>query len=129
MIIDKHSTFSEAQAVNGTAVNSTESIDAGENARLIGPGRPMYVIVSPATVAADTTVTIQTSDSATFASGVVSVGSLFVPTGAKGVYSVGFPYTNLRYIRLQYNGEGTFTSHLSDQEPQSWKAYPAPSQA
>ncbi len=124
MIIDSRLEFSVNQVL-AAAGNSTNVIDLSSD-RDIGPGQPMYVVLTVgATVAADATVTLQTSNAEAFGS-PVALGSFTVPasTPAGAKFVLGMPYTNQRYLRLAYGAAITASAFLTSQEPASWQAYP-----
>lgn len=126
MYIDSRLELSVKQVV-AAASPSTNVIDVGSAPRHIGPGQPMYVVVqTDAVVAADVTVTVQTADAASF-SGVVAIASVLIPanTPAGARFVIGFPYSNKRYLRLNYSAAVTASAWLTSQEPQSWESYPA----
>jgi len=125
MFIDSRLEFSDKQVVTGTNVVSTHTIDA--QARNIGPGSPLFVVVQlNANASAAVTVTVQTADNDAF-TGAVQLGSVAVAAGAKAGtrFVLGFPYTNKRYIRLQYSAAGTFSAWLAGEPPTAWQPYPA----
>lgn len=127
MLIDSSLEFSVDQALTTTAA-SENVIDLGGD-RDIGPGRPMWVTVSVLKALAGGTAykaTLQTSDDNSTYSDIASV-DLSTAQGDGAV--VGMPYTNKRYLRLNYEITGTGTAgsvsaRLTDQEPRSWQAYP-----
>ncbi|OAE72602.1 hypothetical protein A7J71_11320 [Achromobacter insolitus] len=124
MLIDSRLEFSVNQVL-AAAGNSTNVVDLSSD-RDIGPGQPMYIVVTVgATVAADTTVTLQTSAAEAFGS-PVALGSIAIPTGtpAGAKFVLGMPYTNQRYLRLAYSAAITASAFLTSQEPASWQAYP-----
>lgn len=126
MYIDSSLEFSVKQALSAAGA-STNVIDLGTPARNIGPGQPMWVIVqTDAAVAADVTVDIETAAAVGFGA-ATKIASVTVPastpTGRRFV--VGFPYTNQRFLRLNYGAAITATAWLTDQEPQSWDSLPA----
>ncbi len=126
MYIDSRLELSVKQVV-AAAGPSTNVIDVGSSPRHIGPGQPMYVVVqTDAVVAADVTVTVQTADAASF-SGAVAIASVLIPanTPAGARFVIGFPYSNKRYLRLNYAAAITASAWLTSQEPQSWESYPA----
>ncbi len=123
MIIDSRLTFSDRQAATAGAA-STNTIDLTDD-RNIGPGRTMWIVVqADATVAADTTVSLETS--ATEAGSYEAIASAVIPAGTTlGTrFVIGMPYKNQRFLRLSYDAVGTFSAFLTDQEPASWQAYP-----
>lgn len=123
MIIDSRLEFSVRQVATADAA-STNVIDLSTE-RNIGPGRAMWVVVqADATVAADVTVTLETSEAE--GSGYAGIASVVVPSGtaAGERFIVGVPYKNHRFLRLNYSAAGTFSAFLTDQEPASWQAYP-----
>lgn len=125
MYIDSRLEFS-AKQVLAAAGASANVIDVGKS-RNLGPGQPMYVVIqTDATVAADVTVTVQTADASNFA-GASAIASVLIPanTPAGARFVIGFPYTNKRYLRLNYDAAITASAWLTSQEPQSWESYPA----
>lgn len=130
MIIDSTLEFSVDQTLTTTATASANVIDL-TTARNIGPGRPMWVTVQTIEELEGGTsyvATIQTSDNES--SGYTDIASVALKTEAGALSVVGFPYTNKRYLRLNYtfSGSGTggkVSASLTDQEPRSWQPYPA----
>lgn len=133
MYIDKRLEFSVAQALTATAA-STNVVDLGSD-RDVGPGRPLWVVVQ-VDVAADGTTGDETYSAAlqtsnTEGSGYADIATVSVARGtaAGSRYVIGVPYTNQRYLRMNYTLGGTtptvtLSAFLTDQEPQSWTAYP-----
>lgn len=133
MIIDSRLEFSVKQALTATAV-STNVIDLSSD-RDIGPGRTMWVVVQ-VDVALDKTtgdetyaVALQTSSAV--GSGYADIASVSMPAGtvAGTRFVIGVPYSNQRYLGLNYTlggttPTGTVSAWLTDQEPASWQAYP-----
>jgi len=125
MFIDSRAEFSDNQVVTGSNVASTNVIDS--QGRLIGPGHPMFVVVQLAADATNAvTVAVQTAASDTF-SGASNIGTVLIPAGAKAGerFVLGFPYSNDRYVRLNYSAAGTFNAWLTGEAPNSWQPYPA----
>lgn len=125
MYIDSRLELSNKQELT-VAGPSTNVIDVGEP-RKLGPGQPMYVVLqTDDVVAADVTVTVQTASAEDF-TGSEDIASVLVPaaTAAGQRFVIGFPYSNKRYLRLNYSAAITATAWLTSQEPQSWEAYPA----
>jgi len=125
MFIDSRLEFSDKQVVTGTNQASTHAIDT--QARHIGPGAPMFVVVQLAADATGAvTVGVQTAAADTFA-GAVSIGAVSIPANAKAGarFVLGFPYSNERFIRLHYSNAGTFSAWLTGEPPAAWQAYPA----
>lgn len=123
MIIDSRLEFSVGQVLAGAGA-STNVVDLSTD-RHIGPGRTMYVVVqTEAVAAADVAVSLQTSD--TESSGYASIASVTIPDGtpAGTRFVIGMPYSNKRYLRLNYGAAITASAWLTDQEPASWRAYP-----
>jgi len=125
MFIDSRLEFSDQQVVTGSDVASTNVIDT--QGRNIGPGQPMFVVVQlgvDATV--DVTATVYTADNEAF-TGAKALGGVMVPGTAKAGerFVLGFPYSNDRYIVLQYSAAGTFSAWLTGEPPASWQPYPA----
>ncbi|CAM4093321.1 hypothetical protein BOTU111921_11415 [Bordetella tumbae] len=126
MYIDSRLEFSVKQVV-AAAGPSTNVVDLGAPVRKIGPGRTMWVVVQvDAVPAAAITASIQTSAAEGFGTSS-TIGSVVIPQDAPiGTRLViGFPYTNQRYLRMNYSAAGTLSAWLTDQEPQSWEPYPA----
>lgn len=134
MLIDSRLEFSDEQALTATAA-STNVIDLGSDVD-VGPGRPLFVVVQVDVAADDTTgdetyvAALQTDDNASFSS-ATQIGSVTIAAGAAAGtrYVLGFPYANERYVRLNYTLGGTtptatLSAWLTDQEPESWAAYP-----
>lgn len=125
MIIDSRLTFSDRQAITGeSAVTSTNTVDL-TNDRNIGPGRAMWVIVQTDAVPSGAqTVELMTSD--TEGTGYTAIASVTIPasTPLGSRFVMGMPYSNKRFLRMQYTGAGALSAFLTDQEPVSWQAYP-----
>ncbi len=135
MLIDSRLEFSNAQALTASAA-STNVVDLGQD-RDIGPGRPLWVVIT-VDVAADSTtgdetyaIALETDDNAGFSSATtllsrtIAAADLFL--GSQHVIPV--TLTNERYLRLAYSLGGTTPSltvnaWLTDQEPQIWRALP-----
>jgi len=125
MFIDSRLEFSDQQVVTGTNVASTHAIDT--QARTIGPGSPLFVVVQlAADASAAVTVLVQTAAADSFTS-VSTIGSVSIPANAKAGtrFVLGFPYANERFIRLRYSAAGTFSAWLTGEPPAAWQAYPA----
>lgn len=132
MIIDRLLEFSDAQALTATAA-STNVIDLGSDAE-IGPGRPLWVVITIDVELDGTTPTfqaaLQTDDNDSFSSPtVIAESEQFSALAAGDKIVIGVPYSNERYLRLNYTLGGTtptvsVSAHLTDQEPGFWKAYP-----
>lgn len=132
MIIDRLLEFSDAQALTATAA-STNVIDLGSDAA-VGPGRPLWVVITIDVELDGTTPTfqaaLQTDDNDSFASPtVIAESEQFSALAAVDKIVIGVPYSNERYLRLNYTLGGTsptvtVSAHLTDQEPSFWKAYP-----
>ncbi|HEM7801970.1 TPA: hypothetical protein U2L32_002510 [Burkholderia cenocepacia] len=130
MIIDSLLEFSRAQALTATAV-SQNVIDLGSD-RDIGPGRPLWLVVAfkvDAVAGGTYQIDLQTDDAVNFPSPTV-IASVS-PTAPKAGQRVvlGMPFSNERYLRLNYvlggTGPGaTVDAFLTDQDPASWQAYP-----
>jgi hypothetical protein len=134
MIIDKLLEFSRAQALTATAA-STDTVDFGSD-RDIGPGEPMWIVITSGAAPGGTSPTIaisvETDDNTGFSSAATLVTH---PTLAAAAFGAGtrvvipMPLTNERYLRMKYTLGGTdptFTvsAFLTNQEPPSWQAYP-----
>jgi len=134
MLIDSRLRFSNAQAITATA-DSTSHLDMG-TANNIGKGEPMFLVVL-LTVAPDNAngnetyeYVLESDDNASFSSAtdiVTIAGVAGSPAGHKHVVSV--PYSNERYLQMRYTLGGTtpsvtITSFLTNQEPESWEAFP-----
>lgn len=135
MWIDTRTEFSDSQALTANAA-STNVIDIGQNARNIGRGNPLYLVVQTETVAdagngnETYSVTLQTDDSDSFAS-ATDLMSFDIPRGSvAGTRFVALlPQGNERYLRLNYALGGTSPSvtlnaFISSQEPPNWEAHP-----
>lgn len=132
MIIDSRTEFSATQALTVTAV-STNVIDLGQD-RDIGPGRQMWIVVVFKVALAGTTPTfqaqLQTDDNVGFATPTVSASGEQLSAAVAGKKQViGMPYTNERYLRMNYVLGGTtptatVAAWLTDQEPESWQSLP-----
>lgn len=130
MYIDSLLEFSRAQALSASGA-SQNVIDLGSD-RDIGPGRPLWIVVAFKTDAAaggTYQVDLQTDDNAAFSSPTVlaSVSPAAPKAGQRLV--IGMPFTNERYLRLNYTLGGTtptatIDAFLTDQDPASWQAYP-----
>ena len=138
MILDSRLEFADGQTLTATGA-STNVIDLEDVPRDIGPGRPVYVVInvedaSAASGAITASLAVQTSADEAFTAPVV-LASVTIPDGSENKFFVlGFPYENLRFLRLNATISGTtpslkFSAWLTDQEPVSWKAYKAPNQA
>jgi hypothetical protein len=134
MYIDSLLEFSDAQAVTSSAA-SANVIDLSSD-KNIGPGTPLYVVLTVDTAIAGTSPTvdadIQTDTVENFASPTV-IGSFEQITDSNGTqgaqFVLGFPFTNQRYLRLNYTAGGTVSAgavsaHLTDQQPPAWEALP-----
>lgn len=134
MLIDSRLEFSDAQALTATAA-STNVVDLGSDVD-IGPGRTLWVILQLDVAADDTdgnetyVADLETDDNSSFSS-ATTIASVTITRGdAAGTrYVIGFPYANEQYLRLNYTLGGTtpsvtLTAWLTDQEPESWAAYP-----
>lgn len=127
MILDKENLFSDKQRLLASAA-STNTIDLGATgtvpgntapfARDIGQGTkiPLLVQVTEAFAGAtDLTIALQSSNSATFASGNKTLFTQTIPVaqltaGARWALNV-FPYgTTGRYLRINYTVAGTGTA-------------------
>lgn len=135
MYIDSLLEFSRAQALSASGA-STNIIDLGSD-RDIGPGRPLWVVVSPSVAADNTTgdetysIALQTDDNAAFSSPttIATVAPAAAALTAGSRFVIGMPFANERYLRLNYTLGGTTPSvtlnaFLTDQDPSSWQAYP-----
>jgi len=125
MFIDSRLEFSDRQVTTGSGTVSTHTLDA--QARQIGPGTPLFVVVQAgADVSATVVVTVQTADAETF-TGADTIGSITLPTGTKAGmrFVLGFAYSNKRFLRLRFDNPGTFSAWLSGEPPAAWRAYPA----
>lgn len=132
MYIDSLLQFSDAQALTATAA-STNVIDLGSD-RDVGVGRPLWIVVSVAVAAVGTgtyQIDLQTDDNASFSSptSIASVTPAPASLVAGARLVIGMPFTNERYLRLNYTLAGTtpgitLTAFLTDQEPAAWQAYP-----
>lgn len=134
MWIDSRLEFSDAQALTTTAA-STNSIDLSSD-RDVGPGRPMWVVISVDVAADDTTgdetyvVDLQTDDNSAFSS-ATSIAQITIARGtvAGTKFVIGWPYANEQHVRLNYTLGGTtptvtLSAWVTDQEPESWAAQP-----
>lgn len=130
MLVDKTLEFSDAQALTATGV-STNVIDLGAD-RDIGPGKPMYIVVTvevaPDFVTGDEVYDVQLQSGPTDTPANV-IGQMEIPSNAKAgkVLFMPLPAENERYLRLNYVLAGTTPSitvsaFLTDQEPAVWSA-------
>lgn len=135
MNIDKRAEFTASQALTAGTTALTNHYNAGGDFDL-GPGQPLYWnLVLLAEALAGTTPTyrfdLQTDDNDSFSSPEV-IGSITVvqgaPAGSK--YTLGFPMTNQKYIRVVAvlaDGGATATvtvaSWLSDKQTSQQRAY------
>jgi hypothetical protein len=140
-IIDSRLEFADAQVLAASG-NSTNVIDFS-NDRDMGPGRPLFVVISLDAIAkgsaGDETyiVSLQTDDNvgiaspATVATVVIPrlspAGSMFAIVVAPVVGS------NERFFRLAVTLGGTaptvtYSSWITSEVPRSWQAYDAPFQ-
>lgn len=130
-ILDSRLEFADEQTLSAAGA-STNIIDLVDSPRHIGPGRPMYVMVHVASASEATEVTLQTAEAEGFGT-PIDLATVNVPAGAENeIFVVGVPYRNEQFLRLNVDpgaGEIVYSAHLTDQEPFSWQAYPAPSQA
>lgn len=149
MLVDSRLEFSDAQDVTSTAV-STNVIDlfavggdqgfapgtATPTLRNIGPGRPLWVVLTVDTaITAGTTPTVdvdlQTDADEAFSDPTViaSFRQLDDTNGVAGArFVLGFPYSNERFLRLNYTAGGTVatgavSAWLTDQEPFDHSTY------
>lgn len=133
MLIDSRLEFSDGQALTATAV-SNNVVDLGLD-RDIGPGVPMFVIITVQVAADDANANetyeaaLQTDDNVSFSS-ASELASVTIPRGAAigDVFVIAVPPTNERYLRLNYTLGGTTPSvtlnaSLSNQLPKAWRAY------
>lgn len=134
MYIDKRSQFSASQNITANAA-STDVIDLGAT-RKIGPGEPMWIVIAskaaPGGTTPTLTVAVQTDDASGFGSPAAihttaALSATDLALGKKVV--IPFPFTNERFLRLNYTVGGTnpdFTvdAWLTNQEPTSWEAQP-----
>lgn len=132
MIIDSRLEFSDAQALTGTAASTNHINLGGDND--IGPGRPLWVVLTLDVAADGTTgdetysVALQTDDNSSFSS-ASDIASVSIPRGsAAGTqFVMAMPQANEQYLRLNYTLAGTtptvtVSAWLTDQEPKSWRA-------
>lgn len=135
MWIDTRTEFSDSQALTATAV-STNVVDTGQNARNIGRGNPLYLVVQTETEAdagngnETYAVALQTDDNEAFSS-ATELMSFDIPRGSvAGTRFVALlPQDNERFLRLNYTLGGTSPSvtinaFISNQEPPNWQAHP-----
>lgn len=135
MIHDSRLAFSAAQALTATAV-STNVIDLSQALRNVGPGKPVWVIVTIDVAADDASANetyvaeLQTDTVEGFAS-PTQLATVTIPRGsaAGAVFVMQVPQTNERYLRCNYTLGGTtpsvtLSAHLSDQIPYAHVAYP-----
>ncbi len=128
MILDSRLEFSSKQSVSATAV-STNVIDLTDK-RDIGPGRTMWVVLQVDTTIAGTgaSAALQTSD--TEGSAYTDIATVSITAADAGTrFVIGVPYSNKRYLRMNYTidtgSAGAVSAWLTDQEPASWKPYKA----
>lgn len=138
MILDSRLEFADGQVLTATG-ESTNVINLEDVPRDIGPGRPVYVVISVEDASAGTgevtaAIELQTSEDEAFTAPVVLATMVIPDATANKIFVIGFPYENLQFLRLNATLDGTdptitFSAWLTDQEPVSWKAYRAPNQA
>jgi len=128
MILDSRLEFSSKQSVASTAA-STNVIDLTDK-RDIGPGRTMWVVLQVDTTIAGTgaSAALQTSDSE--GSAYTDIATVSITAADAGTrFVIGVPYSNKRYLRMNYTintgSAGAVSAWLTDQEPASWKPYAA----
>lgn len=127
MILDSRLEFSNKQSVAATAA-STNVVDLSSD-RDIGPGRTMWVVLAVTTAisAASASVALETDNAEGFGTKEV-LATVTLPTAVGSRLVIGIPYTNKRYLRLNYTigtgVSGNVSAWLTDQEPASWQAYP-----
>lgn len=136
MWVDSYLEFSDAQALTATAA-STNVVDLSV-ARDIAKGQTLWAVLTVDVAVAGTSptidVTVETDDNAAFSSAATvgtvfpqitnvngTAGAKFVQALPQGAYE--------RFIRFQYTlggttPTGTVSLHVTDQEPESWQAYP-----
>lgn len=132
MFIDSRLEFSIDQALTANAA-STNSIDLGQ-ARKIGPGSPMWVVIVAKAALGGTSPTfqahIETDDNSGFSS-----ARAVASTEQRSAMAIGdklvlpMPYDNEQYLRLDFDLGGTsptitVDAFLTSQEPESWEAQP-----
>lgn len=132
MYIDSLLEFSRAQALSASGA-SQNIIDLGSD-RDIGPGRPLWIVVSVAVAAVGTgtyQIDLETDDNAGFSSPtkIASVTPAAAALTAGQRLVLGMPFANERYLRLNYTLGGTtpgvtLNAFLTDQDPTAWQAYP-----
>ena len=135
MWIDTRTEFSDSQALT-VSTPSTHVVDLGQNARNIGRGSPLYLVVQTETAADDGNgnetyaVALQTDDDNGFA-GATDLMSYDIPRGSvAGTRFVALlPQNNDRFLRLAYTLGGTSPSvtvnaFISSQEPPNWEPHP-----
>lgn len=134
MIIDSLLAFSDSQSLTATAA-STNSIDLSSD-RDIGPGEPLWLVVTseaaPGGTSPTLAISIETDDNSSFSSATTlathtTLAAADFGAGTKVV--IPWPMTNERYCRVKYTCGGTsptFTvsAWLTSQEPTSWVAQP-----
>lgn len=134
MWIDKRLEFSDAQAVTADAA-STNVVDLSQD-RDIGIGTTLWVAICVDVATDGTTgdetyeVELQTDDNSGFSS-ATEIGVVAIPRGtaAGAIFTIGFPFQNERYLRLNYDvggttPTGTFSAWLTKEKPTAWRAFP-----
>mgnify|MGYP000152976125 CR=1 FL=1 len=135
MWIDTRTEFSDSQELTVTTA-STNVVDTGQNARNIGRGNPLYLVVQTEDDADNAdgneqyVVTLQSAAAEDF-SGAKDLVSFEIPnTATAGTRFVTLlPQDNDRFLRLNYTLGGTSPSvtvnaFISNQEPPNWQAHP-----
>lgn len=134
MFLDSTLEFSKGQVLSASGV-STDKVDLSSD-RDIGVGRQLYVIfqLTQAADGANSNETykadLQTSVNSAFTT-PINIGSVTIPRGdpVGSQYSIGFPFNNKRYIRVNYTLGGTSPSvgvsaWLSPTQPTTNMSYP-----
>jgi len=125
MFIDSRLEFSHHQITTDINQVSTHIIDT--QARAIGPGTPIYVMVAiEAPLPNHLAVTLQTSNNEAFNNWTTNVSVWThkdTPPGAQLAFGIG--HGNMRYLRLRYGVAGQYSAWLTSEPNAGWQSYPA----
>lgn len=133
-VIDSLLEFDDGSTAVTASGDSEYFIDLSSD-RDVGVGRPLYVVVAVKSIDEGNgdetyTFTVETDDNATFSS-ATDIMTLTIPRDTPvGNYVFGtLPSSNEQYLQGRWTLGGTTPSitanvYVTDQEPQSWQAYP-----
>lgn len=117
MILDAHTTLSDAQALTGTAAVISTNVYDSSSDRNIGIGNPLAILITVDVGLAGTSptwlVSLQTATDAAFTTPVTIMssqtfaGAASLPAGKKLAYPIPMIDEQLRYYRLSYTMGGT----------------------